>query len=156
MITSAWQAGFKGMLPQDFLDQLDPAASRARWELDLDPARAGPPHFLVAEQEGEVVAFSACGPSRDEDAYPELGEVFAIHVAPDRWGQGVGSALLLSTALQLRALGSVDASLWVMDRNSRARRFYERHGWRADGTGRESRRFGNIPIQEVRYRLALD
>lgn len=153
VFTSAWQIGFSGLLPQEFLDQLDPSASRARWEVDLNPARVGPPHFLIAEEEEQVVAFSAFGPSRDEDTSSDVGEVFAIHVAPARWGQGVGAMLLSATVVELRSSGVTGASLWVMDRNSRARRFYERHGWRADGTERDSTRFGNISIHEVRYRL---
>jgi len=156
VITSAWQVGFKGMLPQEFLDRLDRAASCARWEVDLNPARVGPPYFLAAEQEGRVVGFSAFGPSRDEDACRDVGEVFAIHVAPDHWGQAVGSTLLLSTVGEIRSLGLRDVSLWVMDRNSRARRFYERHGWRVDGTERDSTRFAGALIHELRYRLALD
>jgi len=156
VFTSAWRLGFKGILPQEFLDRLDPSASCARWEIDLDPARFGPPHFLVAETAGQVVGFSAFGPSRDEDASPGSGEVFAIHVAPEHWGEGVGTTLLSSTVLELRAIGLVRASLWVMERNERARRFYERHGWRSDGTERDSTRFANVSIHELRYRLAFE
>lgn len=156
VITSAWQVGFEGMIPQDFLDRLDPSASCARWEVDLSPARVGPPHFLIAEKGGYVVAFSAFGPSRDEDASPDVGAVFAIHVAPERWGEGVGSTLLSSTVVKLRSLGFAAASLWVIDRNARARRFYERHGWQVDGAERDSTRFCETSIHEVRYRLALD
>lgn len=156
VITSAWKVGFKGLVAQEVLDRLEPAASRARWEVDLDPARQGPPHFLVAETDGQVVAFSAFGPNRDQDAPADLGELFALHVAPERWGAGVGSTLLSSTAGALRSMGFRGASLWVIDGNARARRFYQRHGWRPDGAERHSSRFGNPPIHELRYRIAFD
>ena len=41
--------------------------------------------------------------------------------------------------------------LWVLRDNARARRFYEGHGWRADGTERVA---GGVV--EVRYRRAPD
>lgn len=58
-----------------------------------------------------------------------------IFVEPDRWSSGVGSALMgrfVSVARQADAVGEVD----VWERNSRAIRFYERHGWTRDGTSR--------------------
>lgn len=58
-----------------------------------------------------------------------------IFVEPGRWSSGVGSALMerfVSIARQADAVGEVD----VWERNSRAIRFYERHGWTRDGTSR--------------------
>lgn len=58
-----------------------------------------------------------------------------IFVEPDRWSSGVGSALMarfVSIARQADAVGEVD----VWERNARAIRFYERHGWTRDGTSR--------------------
>ncbi|MDX6282980.1 MAG: hypothetical protein QOH03_4051 [Kribbellaceae bacterium] len=58
-----------------------------------------------------------------------------IFVEPSQWSSGVGSALMarfVSIARQADAVGEVD----VWERNSRAIRFYERHGWTRDGTSR--------------------
>lgn len=58
-----------------------------------------------------------------------------IFVEPSQWSSGVGSALMarfISIARQADAVGEVD----VWERNSRAIRFYERHGWTRDGTSR--------------------
>ncbi|WP_157979793.1 GNAT family N-acetyltransferase [Kribbella monticola] len=58
-----------------------------------------------------------------------------IFVEPGRWSSGVGSALMgrfVSIARQGDAVGEVD----VWERNTRALRFYERHGWTRDGTSR--------------------
>ena len=153
--TSAWQVGFRGLLPQPFLDGLDPARSRDRWESDLGPQRVGPPHFLVAEVHSVVCAFSVFGPSRDDDASPNVAEVLALHVIPTSWGRGVGSTLLRHTLEQLRASGFAGASLWVIDGNARARRFYEHQGWNLDGTERTSARIADSPLRELRYRVAL-
>jgi GNAT superfamily N-acetyltransferase len=93
-----------------------------------------------------VVGFSYVGPSET----PAAVELYAIHVAPDRVGTGVGR-LLMSGALEEMALIGADlAVLWVLTRNTRARRFYERGGWFADGTARDEQ-MGGEPTHQLRY-----
>jgi RimJ/RimL family protein N-acetyltransferase len=41
--------------------------------------------------------------------------------------------------------------LWVLEANERARRFYERGGWKADGETRVEAISGQ-PVPQVRYR----
>jgi hypothetical protein len=42
------------------------------------------------------------------------------------------------------------STLWVLEGNAQARRFYERRGWSPDGAAREA--FG---VLELRYRRAI-
>jgi GNAT superfamily N-acetyltransferase len=60
----------------------------------------------------------------------------AMYVRPSAWGAGVSDRLHGAAVAELRARGVERARLWVLEENGRARRFYERHGWRADGTSR--------------------
>ena len=100
-----------------------------------DPA--DPRRVLVAEAtDGGVRGFVSVGPSRDDDAPADVGELHAIYVDPEAVGTGTGHALLIRGEETLRALGFVAATLWVFERNARARRFYERHGWTVEpGSG---------------------
>jgi GNAT superfamily N-acetyltransferase len=59
-----------------------------------------------------------------------------LYVVPTAWGTGVADALHDDAVEALRAGGVSTGRLWVLEHNARARRFYERHGWRADGTTR--------------------
>ena len=59
-----------------------------------------------------------------------------MYVLPAAWGGGLANDLHAAALDQLRAHGAVRARLWVLALNGRARRFYERHGWRPDGTER--------------------
>lgn len=59
-----------------------------------------------------------------------------LYVVPERWGTGVADELHDAAAAALRALGCTEARLWVLEDNPRARRFYERRGWRENGTTR--------------------
>jgi RimJ/RimL family protein N-acetyltransferase len=54
----------------------------------------------------------------------------------------------------LRRRGFTTATLWVLEDNPRARRFYEREGWVLDGEQREEEFLG-VAISEVRYRITL-
>lgn len=114
-----------------------------------DPAIEG--RIWVVEEAGVVAGFATTGPSRDEDAERGTGEVNAIYLAPEAWGRGLGLALLAHAADDLRARGFAPLVLWVIEANTRGRRFYERAGWRPDGA-RKPIDFDGVMVDEIRYR----
>ena len=59
-----------------------------------------------------------------------------LYVRPEAWGTGVAGELHDRAIETLRANGIERARLWVLEHNARARRFYEKRGWREDGTSR--------------------
>jgi len=71
-----------------------------------------------------------------------------LYVAPESVGQGVGSRLLSHALAALPR----PVRLWCFQRNTRARRFYERRGFEpvsfTDGSGNEER------LPDVLYELA--
>jgi GNAT superfamily N-acetyltransferase len=72
------------------------------------------------------------------DGFAAVAEPFleAIYVRPSSWGGGLAVTLHDAAVEELRARGVTRARLWVLAENARARRFYERLGWRPDGTSR--------------------
>lgn len=150
----SWQAAYRGLLPQDYLDRLDPAGrveSSRRMLQEADLPRSG---TLAATEGGYLVGFAHIGPARDEDADHTVGEVFAIYLAPRAWGKGYGRELMSGALARLGEAGYQQATLWVLDSNARARRFYEAAGFQPDGAVKEdhSRGFG---LTEIRYRRLL-
>lgn len=83
---------------------------------------------------------------------PETGrtEIEAIHSLPESWGTGLGAAML-TFALERTGARKV-AGLWAFERNARARRFYEKHGFAFTGESRISEFDGAV---EVRYERVL-
>jgi ribosomal protein S18 acetylase RimI-like enzyme len=79
------------------------------------------------------------------------GEVYAINVDPDWIGRGVGQPLFSAAVAALRDMGFTSLVLWVVRENARARHFYERNGWVADGAEQEAE-FGDATVVELRYR----
>jgi GNAT superfamily N-acetyltransferase len=76
-----------------------------------------------------------------------------LYVVPERWGSGVAAALHDEALAALRRFGCAEARLWVLEENQWARRFYERRGWREDGSTRV------VPLRphplDVGYSLSL-
>ena len=96
---------------------------RERWRAALaDPAA----RIVVAEVDGARVGL-ACVRADWLDG---------LYVIPEWWRKGVGSALHDHALSLVERLGSRRCHLWVLEHNNRARRFYERRGWRENGETR--------------------
>lgn len=153
----AWQAAYRGVMTDVFLDSLDPSARAEYWRAALsDPSLPGDRLVLLAGE--EVAGLAACGPALDgpSDTSPDtaLGQLYAINLDPDWWGTGGGTVLLDACTTALRAAGFAEAILWVATLNDRARRFYAARGWEPDGAC-ASDDFGGGVVEEVRYRRVL-
>ncbi len=138
---AGWKAAYRDLVPQAYLDRLMVTDARVAWLTDrLEDQDA---QTLVAVEGKAVVGMAVHGPGRDPDL-PGLRELYALYVHPSHWRRGTGTELLA-------ACGPVDM-LWVLEGNERGRAFYERHGFRPDGTAKTLDLDG--PVLEVRYRLA--
>lgn len=87
--------------------------------------REGKVHFLMGEESG-MLAWQ-----KTEDS----AEIIAIHSLPESWGTGLGYAMLEEA---LNQIGSQPVFLWTFKENTRACRFYEKHGFCWDGSERVS------------------
>jgi GNAT superfamily N-acetyltransferase len=144
---TSWQAAYKGLVNQGFLDSLDVESRTAWW----DRALAREANLVsVGEIDGTVEGFCLAGTSGDAG----WGEVFAIYVAPDHWGTGLGKGLLEAGEGGLFSAGHERALLWVLDGNARARAFYQRRGW-AIGKPIRIENIGGTDLTEVRYEKSL-
>lgn len=149
----SWQEGYRGILPGDYLAALSVRAEVERWRSALAGRGLRPGHS-VAVVDGEIVGWSSVGPYRDEDVPPpgpDAGEINAIYVLPERWGAGIGRALMAHALQELAAGGLSPVLLWVLRDNTRARRFYQRAGFRPDGVT-QLYEVGGAVLPELRYR----
>ncbi len=148
----SWQWAYRGLIPDSYLDRLS-IDSRADTRTQLLAAETEG-RTWIAEQERRIVGFATTGPSRDADALPGTGEIGAIYLRREATGQGIGRELFAHAMHDLRQRGYQQATLWVLDSNARARRFYEKAGWVTDGTTKTEERPGAL-LREVRYRAGL-
>jgi GNAT superfamily N-acetyltransferase len=148
----AWQAAYRGLMPEDYLAGLRAEDRAQRYDFSsLDPAR---PRTVVAVAADTVLGFATTSPARDEDAAGQ-GELCALYVEPDCWGRGIGGALAAAARNNLYRLGFRKAVLWVAAGNARAERFYRADGWSRDDSHR-ARQIWNVMVGTVRYSRVLD
>ncbi len=150
----SWQWTYRGQIPDAYLDGLPRTIDHrtAQWQEALGNGAREECEW-VADREGILIGFASAGPGRD-GLPASTGEVYAIYVDPDVAGTGVGWLLFTRTVEELRERGYDVATLWVLESNQRARRFYERAGWSADGATKVEQREGFV-LREVRYRMPL-
>jgi ribosomal protein S18 acetylase RimI-like enzyme len=93
------------------------------------------------------------GPLTAEGVAGQTGELYALYLDPAWWSAGVGRALTETVLADLWEDGYRRVVLWVLTGNARARRFYERAGFRKDGTKNILTSIG--AIEELRYAREL-
>lgn len=95
--------------------------------------------------------------------WPTDGPLDAVELAgfavnPQFQG-GAGRALAEACATEARSRGAAAMVLWVLEHNAGARAFYERLGWRFDGTLVDEPRVPGVhagtAVRKARYQLAL-
>ncbi len=147
----SWQVGYHGLISQEYLDALRPEDRAKRY--GFEQMKPEGRYTQVAVDGNSICGHVTAGRSRDDDMRG-CGEIWAIYVDPARWGTGVGRNLIAAGSEHLRGQGHDAAGLWVLAGNSRARRFYERAGWRWRGKERTDV-IGDDTVHEVRYERSL-
>jgi GNAT superfamily N-acetyltransferase len=111
---------------------------------------------LVAEDDGRIVGqisilpAAMAGVPADDPALAHLRNLF---VEPAHWGTGLAATLLHAGAAEARERGFRAMRLFTPAGQGRARRFYEREGWRRVGEEFSAPELG-LPLIEYRYALS--
>lgn len=113
---SGWREAHLGQVPRALVDARPPDSWRPRAERMLGST-------IVAAAGPTVVGFVTV----------RGHEVEQLYVEPTHRGTGTAARLLRAAERAIAATGARSAWLAVVPGNRRARRFYERLGWRDDG-----------------------
>lgn len=149
---ASWQAAYRGIVPADHLAGLQWRTRYEFWAGELTaPSIVGSSTWVLLEGP-RVLGFVAVGPGRDADPpSADTWELYALYLSESQWGRALGRALT-EAALAAVPEAANAVSLWVLADNQRARRFYERQGFTADGRERVIR-LGGRRLRELRYVL---
>ena len=117
----------------------------------LDEART---EIVVAETT-EIEGFTVHAPTRDADTDPfEVYEIQSIYVNPLNWSQGVGTSLMMAAEEFAEREGFKRVTLWVLEGNRRAMRFYHRLDYQPDGLTKKTT-LGEKELRERRLVKSL-
>jgi ribosomal protein S18 acetylase RimI-like enzyme len=147
---TTWEAAYRDRASEAwYRERLAAHAIRDWGEIVRSQAARGG-GVLTARCAGRIVGLCQYGPTEDPDHDPEqVGQIQRLYVHPERQAIGIGRSLLTGSVDRIRRGGGHGATLWVLETDRRARAFYERLGWKPDGTR------GTRPPTDVRYGLRL-
>ncbi len=127
---ASWHEAYASLLPPEFWGEETERRWIASWVTRTRSPSAEATTWMAVRGE-EVLGFATAGPAREN---PTAGapvrdrELWAVYVRASEYGSGLGGRLLEAVLP-----GQEPAELWVLEANTRARRFYARHGFRPDG-----------------------
>jgi ribosomal protein S18 acetylase RimI-like enzyme len=146
----SWNVAYRGIMPDDVIARTDLAYRTAFWAERI--ADAEWPVFVI-EEDGECLAFCQMIPTRDsDDDGKHVGHITSLHVLPQLRGKSYGRLLMNHVLAEFTRRGFTAVTLWVLEENRNARRFYEKYGFELDGG---MRRYPKTQVPEVRYRIKL-
>ena len=128
---ASWRDTYHDIFEASFIEEFL-ATNYAPDSLAADALRAAESadtQFLVAERDGEIVAYAHFGVGQRG---PQLSRIYAD---PAHYGTGAGSALLDELESRLEGLAVDGYLLDVHSRNERGRAFYDRRGFVIVGGG---------------------
>ena len=144
--SASWQATYRGLLPDAFLDGEVTRERAAYWEARLGAPGGERRTVLIAELAGEPIGF-VCVERQPESAWGVLLD--NLHALPGYQGIGVGKLLMRAAEDWARAQGETQLYLYVLEGNTSAIGFYERQGWQF--VGAEPDHMGGVDITALRY-----
>jgi GNAT superfamily N-acetyltransferase len=148
---ASWQATYRGLLPDAFLDGEVTRERAAYWQARLNAPGAERRNVVIAERAGEPIGF-ACVERQPDSAWGVLLD--NLHALPGHQGIGVGKLLMQAAVDWTRAQGESRLYLYVLEGNTPAIGFYERQGWKFAGA--EPDHMGGVDITALRYVYQLD
>lgn len=145
---ASWRHAFRGIMPQDLLDNLSVPERANSWTQILNEVQG---KVFVSEHAGSISGFIHAREYRYDDiAEPLPGEVTSIYLSPEVIGQGVGASLLKRGITFLECAGFSDIALWVLEANTTAIKFYNRFEFYPDGASKTHRKSGLVEQRYIR------
>lgn len=138
----SWKFAYKGIVPQSYLDSIP----EGRWASKVDSLDR---KTLVCVESGKIIGTTSFSKSRFAQ-FSDWGEIISIYLLPNYMGRGYGKALLEAAVAELKTMDYKNVFLWVLEENSRARKFYEKMGFTlADDCLDDN--IGGKNLREIRY-----
>lgn len=106
--------------------------------------------FIVALKEDSTVGFAHAAFDAERNGWV----LFRIYVAPDHWGNGIGTALLKRIETELKDRGVSTYELVVLAENDIGVAFYESHGF--DRVETVENELTGVETTEHKYRKEFD
>ena len=109
-------------------------------------------HYVILVND-VIIGFLTISIPRDNDLEETYYEIVGLYLSPKYIGLGLGKQSMDWMKKEISSRGYYNISLWVLEENCRARRFYEKAGFKPDVKTKKS---GLADTLEVRYLYKFD
>lgn len=124
--TESWKSAFHDILSEeDLIQRTDLSKTEAMYARVLNNPMI---HVSLETVDGKPHCMAAWSRNRAGLA-DNVAELICIHSLPDNWRRGYGSMMMEQVLTQMKEEGYQQVILWVFEQNTRARGFYEKHGF---------------------------
>ena len=145
--TESWKAAFADIISADDLNKYtDITKAESMYENVLKSRYA---EISVLEIDEKPHCIAAWSKARNPE-FSDNAELICIHSLCNNWGKGYGTMMMNHIFNEIKNSGYNSVVLWVFEKNTRARSFYEKHGFVL--TGNTQTVYGAV---EVMYRKNL-
>lgn len=148
--SSSWKAAYKGIIPEKVLDNITAKKREKYFKKALSEALE---EDAIIFEGNKPAGFICIGKCRDKDKDVFYGEICGLYLLPNYWHKSLGSKLINWGLAELEKRNYTKDTLWVLEENLSAIRFYEKIGFKFDGTVNEID-IGK-KLNEVRYEKKL-
>lgn len=132
--SKSWKIAYKGIVPDDALNNITVEKRQKYFEKALTK---GWEEDAIIYYDDIPMGLICIGKCRDFDKDKAYGEIWGIYLLPDYWNKGFGSLLIEWGIKELRKRNYNKVTLWVLEDNYQAKNFYEKLGFKHDGTIKE-------------------
>lgn len=122
VLASSWKTAYRGIVHDDYLDSLQDSHWVEFLSTGIDDGNV---FSMVIENNQEIIGAAIL--SKTE--HPNEVNLISFYLLPEKIGQGLGHKFYVAIETELRNRGFLNCTLDVLERNSRAIRFYEAHGF---------------------------
>jgi ribosomal protein S18 acetylase RimI-like enzyme len=126
----AYCSAYRGLIPDSVLNKIN---SRYMKKLFYEIITKKLEKVALIYENNKVAGFMSIGKYSGKDLDNTWGEIKRIHLLPSFRGRGIGTEFLTWGLNELSSMGYKKVCLWVFEKNTRARHFYEKFGFTHDG-----------------------
>lgn len=126
LIVSSWQTAYRGLIDDDFLNNLDANILSVNWEKYIANQNANN-HIYVYEENDKILGVIRFGKPNNENTNYNA-EILVLYVEPTLKRSGIGSKLFAFAKDYFMNKDTTNMIIWCLKDNTPAIKFYEKMG----------------------------
>lgn len=129
-------AGFKGIIPDDIL--YDVFSIERRTKRFISELSIGSPKTAICFDNSKAAGFISFGNCRYGNNDNSWAEIWRVYILQEFWGSNIAKELVDWGINEIVKENYKNIELWVLEENIRARKFYEKIGFKSDNSFQET------------------